>query len=129
MFGFTSQTWSEDDNCPKGIIQGEWLAGEIVPNPIPSFCRRMYACVSYNEAHGQSTMSGPDCKRIYTNPPALRKIKGRVAQPAVRPTVVMSAWPVPRTTPASIITFTTERCDLASEQRLMQRFVHMGVPA
>ena len=76
MFGFTSQTWAEDDNCPKGIIQGEWLAGEIVPNPIPSFCSRMYACVSYNEAHGQSTMSDPDCKRIYTNPPALRKING-----------------------------------------------------
>jgi hypothetical protein len=91
MFGFTSQTWAEDDNCPKGIIQGEWLAGEIVPNPIPSFCSRMYACVSYNEAHGQWTTSDPDCKRIYTNPPHGGRPAGCVAQPAVRPTVVMSA--------------------------------------
>ena len=37
MFGFTSQTWAEDDNCPKGIIQGEWLAGEIVPIPYLAF--------------------------------------------------------------------------------------------
>ena len=29
----------------------------------------------------------------------------------------MSAWRVPRTTPASIITFTTEHCDLASEEK------------
>jgi hypothetical protein len=36
IFGFTSQTWADDDDCPKGNIQGEWLAGEIVPNPIPS---------------------------------------------------------------------------------------------
>ena len=76
IFGFTSQAWADDDDCPKGRIQGEWLAGEIVPNPIPSFCSRMYACVSYNEAHGQSTMSDPACKRIYTNPPARRMVTG-----------------------------------------------------
>ena len=76
MFVSTSQTWAEDD-CPKGTIQGEWLAGESAANPVlPSFCSRTYACVSYNEAHGQSTMSDPDCKRIYTNPPARRMVNG-----------------------------------------------------
>jgi hypothetical protein len=112
MFGFTSQTWADEDDCPKGIIQGEWLAGEIVPNPIPSFCSRMYALRELQRGPQSADHERPDCKRIYTNPPGVRST-GRVAQPAVRPTVVMSAWPVPRTTPASIITFTTERCDLA----------------
>ena len=81
ILGFTSQTWADDDDCPKGNIQGEWLAQEIVPTPggelMPSLpCYRMYACVSYNEAHGQQTMGNADCERIYTNPPARRKVSG-----------------------------------------------------
>ena len=91
MFGFTSQTWADDDDCPKGKIQGEWLAGEIVPNPIPSFCSRMYACVSYNEAHDQPTMSTLIAKGSTRTLPHGGWSTGRVAQPAVRPTVVMSA--------------------------------------
>jgi hypothetical protein len=91
MFGFTSQTWADEDDCPKGIIQGEWLAGEIVPNPIPSFCSRMYACVSYNEAHNQPTMSVLIAKGSTRTLSRCVGSTGRIAQPAVRPTVVMSA--------------------------------------
>ena len=81
IFGFTSQTWADDDDCPKAVIQGEWVAQETVPTPlgelIPSLpCFRMYACVDYNVAHGQSVIENADCKKIYTNPPARRKVTG-----------------------------------------------------
>jgi hypothetical protein len=75
IFSFTTQAWADDDDCPKGTIEGVWVKGEIVPNPIPSFCSRMFACVSQSEAQGP-TMSDPACKRIYTNPPARRMVTG-----------------------------------------------------
>jgi hypothetical protein len=81
MVGFASLAWGDDD-CPKSkAIQGEWLAEDSFDHPagelLPSMpCYRNYVCVSYNEAHGQSTMSDADCQRVYHYPPAKRRITG-----------------------------------------------------
>jgi hypothetical protein len=77
IFGFTSQTWADDDNCHKGNIQGEWVAQQVVPGEgVLPICSRWYACEDYNVAHGQDVMSDADCKKVYTNPPARRLVNG-----------------------------------------------------
>jgi hypothetical protein len=76
MVGFTSLAWGD---CPKNKhIEGEWSAdSSFNSGPLPSMpCTRDYVCVSYNEAHGQSTMSDPSCKRVYNYPPGKRQVSG-----------------------------------------------------
>lgn len=76
IFVGACSAWAKDE-CPHGIIQGEWSANsDFSSGGVLPVCSRVYVCMSQNEAAGQSTMSSADCSRVYTYPPPKRTVNG-----------------------------------------------------